>query len=380
MKAGNSTKGLKLIAYSLLLITFYERNNRMICEKTTIETVREELQESLVFQSQTAIASAVGVSTAAISQFVAGKYRGDNNRLAKKLLNYLQTQEDKAAYTKQPEYIRTAVATKIELLIKLCISFSGVEGKIGVVTGDGGHGKSHCAREYARNHPGTVYVMLDDCMHTKAMFAAIAKEIGAVTGGNLGKITDGIVETLKDRETVVLLDEASSLTVGQLNKLRQIIVVRAKKPLVLLGNKDISRTLSLPTTRYGYESLDQFTSRMMASVDLDALAAAGELYGESDLRGLFEYGDKRLTADAVDCLQQIARVHRSGRLRICSHIIAALHSSAAVKDEITTELIIAAIEQLGLPVRPYLPLASIIAKRDKGQGARDKRQEGRVAV
>lgn len=350
----------------------------MKTEKTTIEKVRDELRDLLSFRSQAEIAKAIGVSDAQLSQFMAGKYRGDNGRLAGKLLNFLQTQENKAKYTKQPQYIRTGVAVKIEQLIDLCVSFSGVEGKIGVITGDGGHGKSHCARAYAVNHPGTIYVMLDDCMHTKAIFAAIAREIGAVVQGNLGKITDSIVEVLRDRDTVVLLDEASSLNVGQLNKLRQIIVVRAKKPLVLLGNKDISRTLAQPTTRYGYEALDQFTSRMMAAIDLDALANANLIYDGNELRGLFEYGDKILTDDAVDCLQQLCRVHRSGRLRVCSHIIAALHASKAVKDEITTELILAAIDQLGLPVRPYLPIAAIIAKREKGQAARDKK-EARVA-
>ncbi len=350
----------------------------MVTEKTQIEKVREDLIDLLNFTSQSKIAKAIGVSTAAISGFVADKYKGDNVKLAAQIANYLETASNRSNYTRQPDYVRTAVSVKIEQLIKLCIKFSCDEGKIGVITGDGGHGKSHCARQYTKDHPGTVYCMLDDCMHTKSIFACISKEIGGVSEGSLGKITESIVSILRNRETVILLDEASSLTVGQLNKLRQIIVVRAKKPLVLLGNKDISRTIAMPTTRYGYEALDQFTSRMTAAVDLDVLAERGELYNEADLRELFDYGDKHLTDDALECLLQMCRKHRSGRLRICGHIIAALHQSANVGSEITTELIIAAIDQLGLPVKPYLPLAEILAKREKSIARQEAR--GRVAV
>jgi len=49
---------------------------------------------------------------------------------------------------------------------------------------------------------------------------------------------------------------------------------------------------------------------------------------------------------------------RSGRLRTCSHIIAALHTSRIVDQRgwVDASLIIAAIEQLDLPIKIWLPL------------------------
>ena len=51
----------------------------------------------------------------------------------------------------------------------------------------------------------------------------------------------------------------------------------------------------------------------------------------------------------------------TGRLRTCTHIITALHTSNVVtgKGYIDSSLIIAAIEQLDLPVRALLPIATM---------------------
>jgi hypothetical protein len=117
-----------------------------------------------------------------------------------------------------------------------------------------------------------------------------------------------------------------------------------------------------PTTRRGHESLDQFTSRLMYILNLDSVASNkdGGLYTPDDVRKLYEYGGIRLTSDAIKTLRKICRTPRSGRLRTCSHIIAALHTANIVNKtgQIDSECIIAAIEELDLPVRTRLPLAT----------------------
>jgi hypothetical protein len=78
------------------------------------------------------------------------------------------------------------------------------------------------------------------------------------------------------------------------------------------------------------------------------------LYTAEDIRRLYEYDGIGLTGDAVSLLRCICRTAKSGRLRTCSVIITALHTSEAA--EIDARLIIAAIEQLQLPVRAWLPV------------------------
>jgi len=172
-----------------------------------------------------------------------------------------------------------------------------------------------------------------------------------------------------------MLDEASSLSVKQLNLLRQIIVTKSRCPLILAGNRHLLDTVMQPNPRRGYESLDQFTSRLLQILDLDVLAANkdGGLYTVDDIRKLYEYGGKRLASDAVTTFRKIAKTPQSGRLWTCSQIVAALHISSLTvenKNTIDAELILFAIKDLDLPVKVRLP----VAIKDAG----DQEQEQKV--
>ena len=98
----------------------------------------------------------------------------------------------------------------------------------------------------------------------------------------------------------------------------------------------------------------------MAVLDLDELASrdGGGLYGPEDIRKLYQFGGIRLTGEAVNLLRNICKSPRSGRLRTCTHVINALHTADVVGDsgKIDAGLIVAAIEQLELPVRVRVPL------------------------
>jgi hypothetical protein len=155
----------------------------------------------------------------------------------------------------------------------------------------------------------------------------------------------------------------------QLDELRQIIVVKAHCPLILAGNNDLLKTVKQTTIKKGYAALDQFRSRLFAVLNLDELAADGDdgLYSAEDIRRLYEYGGIRLLNSAISTLKRICMTPGTGRLRTCSHIVAALHLSRAVADRgyIDGASIIAAIEQLDLPMREFLPLAIMDSSADE---------------
>lgn len=260
------------------------------------------------------------------------------------------------------KFVKTKVAKEIFTVIAETEAFSDEqEGKIGIIIGDGGHGKSCCLRQYAETNKNTIYVELDDAMTSTLMFAEIASKLGLDASGTRSAITRRLIENLQNRHMVIMLDEASLLSVRELNLLRQVIVIKARCPLILAGNRDLVKTVLQPTTRRGCESLDQFTSRLMCILDLDDIAGdkGGGLYTADDIRQLYEYGGIKLTNDALATLRKIAKSPRSGRLRTCSHIIAACHLSTTVKKRgwIDSNTIISAIQQLRLPVKIWLPIA-----------------------
>ncbi len=323
--------------------------------------------------SQRKIADMIGVSNSVVSQFLAGKYKGDTGALTNKVVHLINSITRKEKRVRNKPFIETTVARMIGTLITQTESFTDEEGKIGLIIGDGGHGKSHCMRAYADANKNTVYVELDDAMTPTVMFAEITKALSLDSSGSLTVVTRRLIENLQNRHIIVMLDEASGLKVKQLNQLRQIIVVKSRCPLILAGNSDLLNTVTQSSAKRGHESLDQFYTRIMQILNLDTLAADkdGGLYTADDIRKLYEFGGVRLAADAVDTLQRIARAPKSGRLRTCSHIVAALHIASAVRADrrITAKRIIGIIKGLDLPVSVYLPVGGEIANETEDQQA-----------
>jgi len=321
--------------------------------------------------SQRIVAGKLGVSTSVVNQLLQNKYVGDIDTLVNKIVNLINSVERQERRPRNTEFVETSVAKKIGMVVTQTESFCDDEGKIGIIIGDAGHGKSHCLRQYAAANKNAVYIELDDAMTSTQIFAEIADKLGVHSVGSLATVTRRLVDYLQNRHNIIILDEASSLNVRQLNQLRQIITVKCRRPLILAGNRDLYKTVMQITSARGHESLDQFTSRLVCILNLDTMAADrnGGLYSPEDIRELYEYGGVKLTNDAVAGLRNICRTPRSGRLRTCAMLVSALHTAGVVAKtkQIDARLIIAAIEQLDLPVRARLPIAESDITDEKEQ-------------
>jgi len=358
-----------------------------IPEKMTKADIQQAVEKLRLFMErhdyiQATIARKVGVTSSVISQFLADKYKGDVRTLIIKITDLINTVDRRSRHARKREFVETNVAKRIDTVIKQTRAFSNeTEGAISIIVGDSGHGKSVCLREYAAVHKNTVYIVLDNAMSATRVFSEIAAQIGIDTSGSMDNVTRRIITNLQNREVVVMIDEASALTVRQLSQLRTVIVDRCCCPLILSANSDLLKTVMLPTTRRGFESLDQFRSRLLCILNLDELAAHkggdGGLYTAMDIRKLFEYGGVRLATNAVAALKNIASTPQSGRLRTCNRIITTLHVAKNVDKSkpIGVDQIIGAIECLGLPVKAYLP----ISVRQGGKEETEKEQPAKQA-
>jgi len=312
---------------------------------------------------QKKLAGLAGISPTTLNQFINATYKGDFVTVAKKLTDTMKSVVRREKQSQEKKFVETSVVKRINAIIVHTDSLSEeYEGAISLIIGDSGHGKSVCLRAFADANLNAIYVEVDTAMNATAMFAAIAQRIRIDSDGTLSNLTRRLISALEHRRVTIIIDEASGLSVSQLNLLRTVIVGKCRCPLVLSGNNDLLKTVNQSTTRRGFESLDQFRSRMVAICNLDELAGSkkddGGFYSAADIRAMYEYGGVKLSSDAAKTLRNIARTPQSGRLRTCSRIIAALHCSRVVEQEgtITGEHIIAAIEELDLPVRVRLPL------------------------
>jgi len=314
--------------------------------------------------SQSEFARRLGVSPATLSQYLRNRYAGKVGEIENTVVNVMESMRRREDKDRSALFIMTSVAEKIGTLIVQTDGFSVDEGKIGLVVGDGGHGKSKCLEHFAEVNKNAVYVELDRAMTSTMIFAEIAKAMGLNSIGSMANVTRRIIDELKSRKLTLLIDEASFLKVKQLDMLRQVLTVKGGCPMILSGNRALLNTIMQPTTMQGYESLDQITSRLMGVVDLDKLAVEKgddgkpRIYTSKDIRALYEYKGVTLSKGAVDTFRAICCSPRSGRLRICTLIVAALHTAKEVTKggKIERVHIEAAIEQLQLPVKPFLPV------------------------
>lgn len=307
--------------------------------------------------TQAGFAQRIGVSTAVVNQFIQGKYKGGLDELVNKVLNLLNTLDRKSRQYEK-KFIETAVAKSIFGLINHTEACTFDEGKIGVIIGESGQGKSECLKAFAKSNSNTIYLELDGGMTSTMIFNEIAEKLGIMDSGSLGVITSRLKTELKGRQMIVMLDEASNLTIKQLNLLRQIIVIKCHCPMILAGNAALLVTINKSPTKMGAESLDQFTARLTYILNLDDMTSDGDggLYSAEDVRNLYQRGGIRLTKDAVKELRRICKTPLTGKLHICDQLIRALHTSKVVIEagQITGQDILDAIDQLNLPVKKKL--------------------------
>jgi|GEM_PF-776893 len=353
-----------------------EQDAQIISER--IPTVMEQKEAQVIIDfkdflearkiSQTKAAKMMDVSSTQLSQVLAKKYEGRLGDILNKMVHLMNSITRRERNVRNKPYVETSVAKKIEAVIKHTDGFSREEGKIGLIIGDSGHGKTRCLEAYAAVNKSVIYVELHRGMKTTMIFAEIAKRIGGIiTYGFLSTITQGIITKLSNMRSIIVIDEASFLNVYQLDLLRQIISVKSRCPMILAGNSDLLKTVLSPTTKRGCESLDQFSSRLMQILNLDEDASSGDggLYTADDIRKLYDGSGIKLTTDGIKTLRAICKTPHTGRLRICSVVIDALFISRPYMEsqkkqrelEVDAELILSAIKQLRLPVKERLPVA-----------------------
>ena len=344
--------------------------------KVFTEKVKVFLEKTAM--SQTELAARIGISSTTLNQFLNGKYPGDNEAVVRKLADYINRMGRRERRSKEPDYVETAVAKRILSAIRVTEQFTTPhEGRICLIVGDAGHGKSKCLEQYAAATPNAIYIKLCDKMSTIALMSRLATALNLDAAGGLKKLVDDLLAYLGKREMTIILDEAAGLDVGRLNLLRQV-VVECGCTLVLAGNTHLVKTINDSSVKRGNECLDQFRSRMLTSLNLDESAGLspddGGLYSVEDIRRLYAAGGIKLSGDAEGLLLSIARCPQTGRLRTCSVIVASINSSRQARDgqiaEITEALILDTIHHLGLCVQPYLPM--VIAAAGKQDAAETK--------
>ena len=182
------------------------------------EELRVRLEEYLSNsgKSQTILARAVGISPAALNQYLSGKYPSPSN-IEPKIEEFFSLQEKTATVARALDYIDTSISSEVYKTIAYC----HINRCIGAVIGDAGIGKTKGAQKYAGDYSEAIYITATRaCKNLKDMYRMIVKKLRLNENRNIFDMQYDIRGRLDGSSKVLIIDEAQHLSLTAIDGIR----------------------------------------------------------------------------------------------------------------------------------------------------------------
>jgi DNA transposition AAA+ family ATPase len=164
--------------------------------------------------------------------------------------------------------IPTAETTVLDSVRK-AVSMTQDDADIAVIVGDSGTGKTTALRAYAAESHSAILIEVDSSFTKNVLVSEIARAVGVDSKGGMTQVSARIVEALRGRDMVIMIDEADYLSDSSLELVRRVINDKAQTGVVLVG---------LPRLKYKLENLrndhQQLTSRVGVLLEVKRLSKA----------------------------------------------------------------------------------------------------------
>ncbi len=210
--------------------------------KAEEQVTREEVEQaqgmlreyiSASGKTQTAVATEMGISSGALSSFLAGSYKTPHT-IVPRVRSLVDMAEKKKVSLRDPGFVETSVSKMVENAIR----YSHIRGKISVVYGDAGIGKTQAFRHYLQGNQLAVGITISPTYASITGVNELLAEKLGVRERVSRKITAELIGKLRGSGRVVLIDEAQHLTVRALNHIR-CLADEAEIGVCLIGNEEV---------------------------------------------------------------------------------------------------------------------------------------------
>ena len=168
--------------------------------------------------SITGTARALNMSTGSLSKLRKGTYGADTDNMAKRVREYLQLQRERREVLPKAPFVETSIAKKV---LSGC-RMAHVEGKIVVLAGPSGIGKTMALKKYHYENKSAIYIVTNAACNMHRTMSRIAQWSGASVRGNSSVIADCIVAKLRGSNRMLILDEADHLNFNAFEMVRFI--------------------------------------------------------------------------------------------------------------------------------------------------------------
>ena len=256
--------------------------------------------------TQNQVAKSIGVSGGAISSWLSGTYRGDNEKLAHSIGVYLRKQESRSRTLRLP-----TVSIEPYRQIHYTMDIAAEETDIVLICGQAGTGKTTALKEYISQYGG-IYIKVDKTYTQHRLINVLADKLGVAARGSAAQQTERIIHTLEDRDTLVVIDEADYLSDGSLEYLRQVVYDAGGTGLVLCGLPRLSSIIQNVRNDH-----DQLLSRIgvhlmledISPQDMEAVIdAAWPSLKKSVKTALIEASSIRWRSEPSPCLRTLEKM------------------------------------------------------------------------
>ncbi|MDR0718128.1 MAG: AAA family ATPase [Treponema sp.] len=211
--------------------------------------------------SQSKAAQAMGYSAGVISAYKNRAYNGNVRALEERIEAWLKREARRLARIDVP-VTETAAMEQV----RRAITIAQDEADVAVIIGEAGTGKTTALRQYAKESHSALLIDVDPSFSKVVLMNEIAHALGVEDKGGMNAVIDRVITALKDRDAVLIIDEADYLSDGSLELVRRIINDKACTGVVLVG---------LPTLEYKIRNLrndhEQLISRVGVMVKLGRL-------------------------------------------------------------------------------------------------------------
>ena len=207
------------------------KENEMMTYEQAVLWIKDYIQKT--GKSQSGVAQELGISPGALSGYIGGHYKAPHT-ITTKIEELAAINVQKKVAPKEPEFVETGISRQVTNAIR----YSHLQGKISVVYGDAGIGKTVAFRNYLAKNTLAIGVTISPTYASiTGVNELIADQLG-VRERVARKQTAEIINKLRGSGRVLVIDEAQHLTVRALTHLR-CISDESGVGICMIGNDEV---------------------------------------------------------------------------------------------------------------------------------------------
>lgn len=195
--------------------------------------------------SQKAAADEANIPAGTFNAFLGASYAGDNARVAADVAKWLEARrarnQIKAIVPVAPSFLPTKTAKSIIDLLQYAQTLRDM----GLIIGSPGTGKTYAIEYYRASYPAVFVATMEPAKSSTHHLLIELASVLKLSERAVLAISDAVVRRLKDRDALLVIDEAQHLQSSAIDQLRTIHD-KAKCGVVLVGNESIIGKLGDP--------------------------------------------------------------------------------------------------------------------------------------